>query len=583
MLSLKDLQLARVYKQLENSPSAKIDDSRLLDILASVSDSGSRSEAKARKLLLAAPSRDAKLALVKTGLSAREKADLENILDNGKVPMTDAVRDFLSEAVGRTGGGGGGGTGNGVFEITGNQKTGLSGTGHAGDSIEAINLSTAPSGRYHLDDTVELAKVGANGKFSGSFIGQLSPTREGDIIRVRSRDATGKTSDWVTLRAKGISAADTSNAELAIFRISLSDLGSGKIDVSNMNSSRQISEPGALVRFVNTRTGFSKIVTLDDTGNFPKDTKLEGKPGDNFTVAVSDGVNNKNLSTTAGKLTVPLAGGGGGTGGVDLPDPKLHKDELNPDGTPKYKEARFRGPLFVSEPTAGDVRQGQIGDCYFPSAIAALVHSNPEIIKNMITQNEDKTYTVTFKQKNWGTGKYTDVRVNIDGDLWVRPYGGPLYGSAANSAELDKMELWFPLIEKAYASWKGSYDAIGNGGSSGKVFQECMGIDQYERDIMESKPTELFNNVKAAIDSGRPASLGTYGEDQESRYTNSGIYSDHSYSVLGYKVENGKQMLQLRNPWGESEPGNDGKNDGIFWIEASKAAHFFETFYSVEP
>ena len=100
---------------------------------------------------------------------------------------------------------------------------------------------------------------------------------------------------------------------------------------------------------------------------------------------------------------------------------------------------------------------------------------------------------------------------------------------------------------------------------------------------MESKPTELFNNVKAAVDSGRPASLGTYGEDQESRYTNSGIYSDHSYSVLGYKVKNGKQMLQLRNPWSESEPGNDGKNDGIFWIEASKAAHYFETFYSVEP
>ena len=96
MLSLKDLQLARVYKQLENSQGAKIDDSRLLDILASVSDSGSRSEAKARKLLLAAPSRDAKLALVKTGLSAREKADLENILDNGKVPMTDAGEHGLA-------------------------------------------------------------------------------------------------------------------------------------------------------------------------------------------------------------------------------------------------------------------------------------------------------------------------------------------------------------------------------------------------------------------------------------------------------------------------------------------------------
>ena len=43
MLSLKDLQLARVYKQLENNASAKIDDSRLLDILATVADPPCRS------------------------------------------------------------------------------------------------------------------------------------------------------------------------------------------------------------------------------------------------------------------------------------------------------------------------------------------------------------------------------------------------------------------------------------------------------------------------------------------------------------------------------------------------------------
>ncbi|MFO0727748.1 MAG: C2 family cysteine protease [Myxococcota bacterium] len=581
MLSLKDLQLSKLYGNLESKAGSKIDDSNLIDVLTAVGDSSSKSATKIRKLLLAAPSRDGKLALVKAGMNANEKKDLENILDNGTVPMTDAVRAFLSEVVGRTGGGGGGG-GNGTLQVTGDQKVGLSGFGHAGDSIEAINLSTAPTGRYHLDDTVEIAKVGGDGKFSGKFIGQLSPTREGDIIRLRARDSAGKTSDWVTIRAKGISTADTSNAEIALFRVSLSDAGSGKIDVSNMNSSRQISEPGALVRFVNSRTGDAKIVTLDDTGNFPAGTKLDGKPGDVFSVAVSDGVNNKTLSTTSGKLTVPIAGGGGGGNGVDLPDPKLHKDELNPDGTPKYKEARFRGPLFVSEISPEDVRQGQLGDCYFPSAIAAMAQANPDVFKDMIVQNEDKTYTVTFKQKNWGTGKYTDVRVNIDGDLWVRPWGGPLYGSSANSAELDKMELWFPLLEKAYASWKGSYDAIGNGGSSGRVFQDLLGIDYTEKNISEGDGAKVFAWAKHAVDNKLPASVGTYGESEDARYTNSGLYSDHSYSVMDTKIENGKQMIQLRNPWGESEPGNDGKNDGIFWIEASKVAHYFETFYSIE-
>jgi len=582
---LSDNQLNRVYSGLEKQrltdPSVKLDDANLINVLAAVADTWLKSETKVRAQILAAPTREAKLAIVKNGLSSAEIKDIKKILDEGTVPMSDSAKAFLSEAVGRpftppppppT---------NGSLKITGDQKVGLSGFAKAGESIEAINLSTSPTGRYHLDDTTEIGKAGADGSFSGKFTGQLNPTREGDIPRVRTRDATGKTGDWVTMRAHGISAVDSSNAELAIFRVGVSDAGNGKIDVSNLNASRQISEPGALVRFVNTRTGDAKIVVLTDDGNFPDKTQLAGLPGDAFTVAVSDGTNNKNLAATVGKVTVAIPGDGS-DGGVDLPDPKLHKDELNTDGTPKYKEARFRGPLFVSNPSPMDVKQGQIGDCYFPSALAALAQADPSVIRDMIVQNEDKTYTVTFKQKNFSTGKYTDVRVNIDGDLWVRPFGGPLYGSAGNSTELDKMELWFPLLEKAYASWKGSYDAIGNGGSSGRVFQDCMGIDSVTNSIYESKPNELYNMAKASIDAKIPASMGTYGEHDSARYTNSGVYGDHSYSVLNYKTENGKQMLQLRNPWGESEPGNDGVNDGIFWIEASKAAKLFQTFYTVK-
>jgi hypothetical protein len=40
--------------------------------------------------------------------------------------------------------------------------------------------------------------------------------------------------------------------------------------------------------------------------------------------------------------------------------------------------------------------------------------------------------------------------------------------------------------------------------------------------------------------------------------------------VLGAEESGGKKFILLRNPWGESEAGNDGKNDGYFKLELSQ-------------
>ena len=57
---------------------------------------------------------------------------------------------------------------------------------------------------------------------------------------------------------------------------------------------------------------------------------------------------------------------------VDLPDPKLHKDECREDGSPRFSTKRYTGPLFIDSADPTDVKQGHIGDCYLPSAAAAL-------------------------------------------------------------------------------------------------------------------------------------------------------------------------------------------------------------------
>ncbi len=59
-----------------------------------------------------------------------------------------------------------------------------------------------------------------------------------------------------------------------------------------------------------------------------------------------------------------------------------------------YRQAT--GPLFVGTPTRNDMRQGQLGDCYFIATLGALADRNPNAVKNMFVDNNDGTFTIRF-------------------------------------------------------------------------------------------------------------------------------------------------------------------------------------------
>ncbi|MBI3184583.1 MAG: hypothetical protein HYZ28_20805 [Myxococcales bacterium] len=571
-MNISDRRLAALYTSLEaqrrNNPSVRIDDAQVLRILAEVGD---RSGAPSAKVLsqLSAPgiTREQQVAIVQRGMTAAEKSDLGAILDSGTVPLEPSAKNFLEAVLGRAPVQAGT-----ALAITGDQRNGLSGIARAGDVIEAINISAAPGGRLHMDDTVEVARADASGRFSG---GRLPDLQEGDLVRIRARHGDGSTSDFVTVRATGIAASDTRNAVVALFRVGLASAGDGKVSVTNINASRQVSEPGAVLQLTNSRTGEKTKVTITETGGFPEGFKVNGRPGDVFSVAASDGRNNTDFALEAGRLTVP----GGDPGTADLvKDPALHKDELNSDGTPRFGAKRFTGPLFKDGASPTDVQQGQIGDCYFPSAMAALAVNHAEAIENMIRENGDGTYTVTFKEKDWATGRFREVPIKLDGDLYVRSWGTPLYG-ATNGPDKGQttMELWFPLIEKAYAHWKGSYDEIGSGGLSNDVFEAVLGKDGRYMSVSPGSEDRVWQTVKSALQRKSPVSAGTHGDDQSALYTNTGVYADHSYSVMGFEERNGERYLKLRNPWGESEPPNNGANDGIFLLKLSDFCRLYSS------
>jgi Calpain family cysteine protease len=117
------------------------------------------------------------------------------------------------------------------------------------------------------------------------------------------------------------------------------------------------------------------------------------------------------------------------------------------------------GELFKYGVSHLDIKQGNVGDCYFLSSLAAVAFRSPNTIQNMFTDNGDGTFTVRFY--NQGAEDFVTVDrylpVNSNGldshgnnrpDLKDRAvfadWGGDLYNSYRN-------ELWVALAEKAYA------------------------------------------------------------------------------------------------------------------------------------
>lgn len=269
---------------------------------------------------------------------------------------------------------------------------------------------------------------------------------------------------------------------------------------------------------------------------------------------------------------------------MDLVDPSVHKSDRKLEGLHKV---RYRGPLFKAGISAADCVQGAIANCYVPSAIAAIAHVLPKKIEQLMKQNADGTYTVRFKKYDHASKRFETVKVTVDGDLWMRRDHDPLYGDGNTPTTPRRMEMWFPILEKAYAVFCGedpddpSYQSIGDGGYAEDVMEALLGRKGYTRTIPSYDEAALWREATRAIDEKRPMALGTYSPG-EKRYSGTGVHGDHSYSVLGYEVdEKGKRFLILRNPWGISEAYDDGKDDGIFKFPLNRAYRYFASLSSV--
>jgi hypothetical protein len=234
--------------------------------------------------------------------------------------------------------------------------------------------------------------------------------------------------------------------------------------------------------------------------------------------------------------------------------------------------------LFTKKITITAVDQGNLGDCYYVSSLASIAQFEPEIIQNIITEIGDNNYTVNFfdvfdeKEVEYKKLPWSKVPVTINGNL-ERVGNTPKY----SYTEEDPNELWFPLLEKAYATWKGGYDTIGNGGYPDVALAEltgrksfCVSTEaKYFKSAAIQKNTILGIFEKAERNNWKMVcATGGSGEVQDKN--NPDVYTGHAYSYIGYNHET--HMIQLRNPWGKgSSP------EGFFWISVPDFLKYYDS------
>ncbi len=179
---------------------------------------------------------------------------------------------------------------------------------------------------------------------------------------------------------------------------------------------------------------------------------------------------------------------------------------------PGEKPAEFRRqtPRLVqafapSGPKRGDLRPGIPVRADVAAALSALVRSQPQSVVQALQTLSPEAFQVRLFERN-GQGGADPHSLIIDGYLpsnalqWEAGHPGPWLG------------MWPAILEKALATWHGSYAALGPGNRAGDVITALTGRE------VRTLPTQwpdavLMQWLGTALAKGEPVLCSGGGDD----------------------------------------------------------------------
>ncbi|CAG9310137.1 unnamed protein product [Blepharisma stoltei] len=233
----------------------------------------------------------------------------------------------------------------------------------------------------------------------------------------------------------------------------------------------------------------------------------------------------------------------------------------------------FKGnySVFLDDIEPNDIKQGQLGDCWFMCALASLAE-RPALVERLFESRESSDigfYQVWFcKSGEW-------VRVTVDDYFPCFPKDTPIFSRSHGN------ELWVLLLEKAYAKLHGSYSLL-KGGWAAEGMMDLTGCPTLNLDFNNEESKQLIQNdrlwdmLKRYDNEGSLISASTAGED---RWTETGgpnkkggLVPGHAYTVIQCKEAYGNRLLNIRNPWGNFEWDGDWSDRSTLWTDEMKEA-----------
>lgn len=272
----------------------------------------------------------------------------------------------------------------------------------------------------------------------------------------------------------------------------------------------------------------------------------------------------------------------------DEPAPPVARSEQHAPATPGQDRFVPANLWSAAGPDMEDIRQGEVGDCYFDATMAAVAHTQPARITHAI-DFDPSSGNFTVRIYNYAEGRDFIPGTHGDGKPW--PASVPVVpafvvvtqqdikndiraGGTSSLADGVPGYIWPAVMEAAYAKMLfGEYpdhpeaDGAANAVEAGLWIAEASNpsepswsggdVDQGMAAVAGETgvytPAELssYDMIASALAERRPVTMGT--APSPSRRYQDRLVLNHQYTVLGVaKDESGAVKITVRNPWGSN-------------------------------